>query len=127
MKKILLVLLMMASATCFAQTQTRNCGTMDYYEMKKKSDPTFQKRMEADEQKVQEWIKSHPTNAASYPVINGFKATGNTALDNVNYAKAKEVYFKEHANVATPKPTISAKADEQARLQKRQQNTLITK
>ena len=77
------------------QAQTRNCATMDYYEMRKNQDPEAEKRMEESEKKVQDWIAKNPQKINDepvilFPTIAGFTPTGNVELDRINYASAKQ-------------------------------------
>ena len=116
-------MLIVMSGACFVQSQSRNCGTMEYLEMTKKADPALQQRMDADELKTQEWIRKHTVAKPVYPVIEGFTSTGNDAIDRVNYAKAKEVYLEKYPLLTTV-PVVKT---EQERARKKQVNSFTTK
>ena len=116
-------MLIVMSAACFAQSQSRNCGTMEHLEMTKKTDPTLQQRMDADEIKTQEWIQKHTVAKPVYPAIEGFTPTGNDAIDRLNYAKAKEIYLEMHPSV-TAAPVMKT---EQTHARKKQVNSFTRK
>lgn len=119
-------MLIVLSASCMAQSQSRNCGTMEYLEMNMKADPTLRQRMDADELRTQEWIKKHTVATPVFPAIEGFTSTGNDAIDKANYAKAKQAYLAKHPqqNVTTATTVIS---DPQARARKKQLNSFTIK
>ncbi len=119
-------MLIVLSASCFAQSQNRNCGTMEYLEMQKKADSALQQRMEADEIKTQEWIKNHTIAKPVYPAIEGFKPTGNDAIDKVNYAKAKEAYLAMHPDLRATSVTTE-NSNTEARERKKHMNSFTTK
>ncbi len=131
MKKMFLPMLMLVSGSCFAQTPTRNCGTMEYYEMRKKSDPSFEKRMQENEILTQEWIKNHTdkktSSDVSFPSLEGFTPTGNQSIDRINYANAKAIYLLKHPQTKNSQTNISADFDRKAREEKRKSNSIITK
>jgi len=115
----------MLLATCtYAQ---RNCGTMEYLELRKKQDPAVEQRMIDGERKMSEWMKQHPLESdfVKLPELPGYKPTGNLTVDRVNYAKAKEKYLAENpgatrASGATPGKAVSREA-------KKKQNNYIVR
>lgn len=123
-------MLMLLGASCFAQTPARNCGTMEYYEMRKKADPSVEKRMHENELFTQEWIKNHATKtspAISFPAMEGFVPTGNESTDRINYANAKAVYRSKHPRSQNLNSGLNAAAAKKARATKSKTNSMITR
>jgi len=100
MKKVFLSVCVAGTLLTAAQAQTRNCGTTEYYELRKQQDPSLEKRTEENEKQIAKWIKEHsasePSAKATLPAIPGFEASGNEELDKINYAKAKAKYLAQH-------------------------------
>lgn|GEM_PF-6093768 len=95
MKKMILAAFAMLAWVPVLQAQQRNCGTMEHLEIRKKANPELEKQMADDEQKIREWISTHPVNQASVvtlPVLEGFTPTGNPETDRINYANAKATW-----------------------------------
>src|SRR6185503_3737563 len=100
MKKLFLSVFVAGTLLTAAQAQPRNCGTTEYYELRKQQDPSLEKRMEENEKQIAKWIKEHPAQGVSakvtLPAIPGFKASGNEEQDKINYANAKSKYLVQH-------------------------------
>ena len=82
------------------QAQTRDCGTTEYYELRKQQDPSLEKRMDENEKQIAKWIKEHPAQGTSakavLPDVPGFIISGNEKQDRINYAIAKSKYLAKH-------------------------------
>lgn len=82
-KQILLTIT--ACATAFAvHAQKRNCGTMEYHELRKLQNPMLEQVMQQ-----QEALIRNATGQTVYPAIEGFTPTG-TERDRELYRAAKE-------------------------------------
>ena len=98
--------------------------------MRKKTDPSVEKRMRENELFTQEWIKNHAAKntlpAVSFPAMEGFTPTGNESIDRINYANVKAVYQSKHLRSANSNSNVNAVADKKAREEKRKSNSMIT-
>jgi len=131
MKKVFLSVFMAGTLLTVVQAQTRNCGTTEYYELRKQQDPSLEKRMDTNEKLIAKWIKEHPAQGGSakavLPSLSGFKSTGNEEQDRINYANAKSKYLAQHGlpNGNNMPPAINN--DKALREKKRKLNSFITK
>lgn len=115
MNKLTIFISVFFAGTCIASAQ-RNCGTMDYLELRKKQDPALEQRMAVNEAKTQQWIREHPLESdfVKLPAIPGFIPTGNIAHDRLKYAAAKKQMLDKEINSPSPaaveqvKSTITA-------------------
>lgn len=113
--------------TLSAQAQNRNCGTMHYLEMQKKKDPALEQRMKENETRTQEWIKKHNKQTeVKLPALPGFNPTGNKAVDEANYAKAKREYY-EYTGFGKNLVQQDLKNDAALREAKRKSNSIVQK
>jgi len=130
MKKVFLSVFVVGTLLTAAHAQTRNCGTMEYNELRKQQDPSLEKRMDDDEKLIQKWIKENPakevTAKATLPAVPGFIATGNEELDKFNYAKAKAKYHAQHGTTNGNAIQAETSIDKILREKKRKENTFIT-
>ncbi len=101
MKKIMLMISCSLGSLTGLHAQQRQCGTMEYLEYRKHQDPTLEQRMTDDEQRINEWTKSHPSHATAVnlPALEHYAPTGHIEVDEKNYAKAKEAYLKANGTV----------------------------
>jgi len=131
MKKVFLSVFVTGTLLTVAQAQTRNCGTTEYYELRKQQDPSLEKRMDENEKLIAKWIKEHSapeTSAkATLPAIPGFKASGNEAQDKINYANAKSKYIAEHGLMNRTSIPADITNDKALREKKRKSNSFTTK
>jgi hypothetical protein len=129
MKKIIFAVFAMLAWVPVLQAQQRNCGTMEYLEIRKKANPELEKKMADDEQKMREWISSHPVNQASVvalPVLEGFTPSGNPETDRINYANAKATWANAQAKNSQAGSTDDAKTAA-LRKEKRKKNSFTSK
>ena len=100
MKKVFLTVFVTGTLLTVVQAQTRNCGTTEYYELRKQQDPSLEKRMDENEKLIAKWIEEHPAKEVSakavLPALPGFKSTGDEEQDRINYAIAKSKYLAKH-------------------------------
>jgi hypothetical protein len=129
MKKVFLLVFVAGALLTVAQAQTRNCGTTEYYELRKQKDPSLEKKMEENEKQIAKWIKEHsapePSAKVTLPAIPGFEASGNEKLDKVNYANAKSKYFAQHGLLNGNNIPADIKNDKALREKKRKSNSFI--
>jgi len=129
MKKVFLSVFMTGTLLTVAQAQTRNCGTTEYYELRKQQDPSLEKRMEENEKQIAKWIKEHsasePSAKATLPAIPGFEASGNEELDRINYANAKSKYLAQHGLLNGNNNPAEINSDKALREKKRKSNSFI--
>ena len=131
MKKVFLSVFMAGTLLTVVQAQTRNCGTTEYYELRKQQDPSLEKRMDANEKLIAKWIKEHPAQGVSaktvLPTLPWFKSTGNEEQDRMNYANAKSKYFAQHGLLNGNNMPPAINNDKALREKKRKLNSFITK
>ena len=73
-----------------AEKENHQCGTMQNLERLKKLDPALESRMQADEQKIQQWIANNPNFRTSgltdtIPVV--VHVVWKTAAQNISTAQ----------------------------------------
>ena len=131
MKKVFLSIMMAGTLLTVVQAQTRDCGTTEYYELRKQQDPSLEKRMEENEKQIAKWIKEHPAQEVStkavLPDLPGFKSAGNEEQDKVNYANAKAKYLAQHGAPNGNNIPADITNDKALREKKRKSNSFITK
>ena len=129
MKKVFLSVFVAGTLLTVAQAQTRNCGTTEYFELRKQQDPSLEKRMEENEKVIANWIKEHPAQAApaktEFPALPGFKSTGDEEQDRINYAIAKSKYLAQHALSNENNIHADINNDKSLREKKRKSNSFI--
>ncbi len=127
MKKLTLMLGAGILLTLSVQAQNRNCGTMHYLEMQKQKDPSLEQRMKDNETKTQELIKKNSKQTdVKLPALPGFNPTGNKAVDEANYAKAKREYY-EYTGFSKNMTQQDLKNDAGLREAKRKSNSIVQK
>jgi hypothetical protein len=90
MKKLYVVTLAMLwlAGNLMAQNH-RNCGTMEYLEVQKASDPGLETRMESLEREIQNWLDANPNHkmgaVVTIPVV--FHIVWNTSAQNISDAR----------------------------------------
>ncbi|MFI5219983.1 MAG: hypothetical protein ACHQNT_10890 [Bacteroidia bacterium] len=131
MKKLFLSVFVAGTLLTATQAQTRYCGTMEYYELRKQQDPSLEKKMEENEKQIAKWIKEHPAQGVSekavLPPLPGFKISGNEKRDKINYAIAKSKYLADHGLLDGNKIPADINNDKSLREKKRKSNSFITK
>jgi hypothetical protein len=131
MKKVFLSFFVAATFLTVVHAQTRDCGTMEYYDLRKQQDPSVEKRMDENEKLIETWIKDHPAPAVSakavLPAVPGFIITANEKEDRINYANAKSKYLAEHGLPNGNIIQANISNDKNLRDKKRKSNSFITK
>jgi hypothetical protein len=132
MKKLITTI----SCLCFASAlmaQVQRCGTTEYYELRKKTDPALQQRMNDLEKQVATWIEKNPQgirtlkqNPVQFPLLPEFKATGDEKTDRLNYAKQKEIFLSKQKVSNTPALILDEKSIKQLREKKLKDHSTFT-
>ncbi|MEO8149546.1 MAG: hypothetical protein ABI723_18040 [Bacteroidia bacterium] len=132
MKRLLLTTVTYLLFVGSMYSQVQRCGTTDYYEQRKKADPTLEKRMNVQEQQVQQWIAKHPNGLKAapvaqptFPALPGFKPTGDEAKDRAAYAEKKALYLSQHPAKKVVTVTYDAEKIKALRAQKMKANSIL--